>query len=77
MTLKELSADYSASADLLRKRLALLRKLLAQETDPEAKWRLQRRIAALTPLLTEMNLLAEYTGRYYERGYYRDAKYRL
>lgn len=77
MTLKELSADYAASADLLRKRLALLRRLLAQETDPEAKWRLQRRIAALTPLLTEMNLLAEYTARYYERGYYRDAKYRL
>ena len=77
MTLKELSADYAASADLLRKRLALLRRLLAQETDPEAKWRLQRRIAALTPLLTEMNLLAEYTASYYERGYYRDAKYRL
>ena len=77
MTLQELSADYEAAAELLRRRLALLRRALAQETDPEAKWRLQRRIAALTPLLTEMNLLAEYTARYYERGYYRDAKYRV
>ena len=40
-------------------------------------WRIKRRIAELTPLLTQMNELAELTERYYERGYYRNEKYTL
>ena len=59
----------------MRKRLRLLRQKLSQETDEEAIWHLKRRIAELTPMLTQMNELAELTARYYERGYYRSEKY--
>ena len=77
MTLAELSADYEAAAVPLRVRLRELRRLLAAETDPEAIWHLQRRIAELTPMLTQMNELAELTAHYYDRGYYRNEKYTL
>ena len=77
MTLQELSADYAAAAVPLRARLSLLRKLLAQAGDPEEIWHLQRRIAELTPMLTQMNELAELTAHYYDRGYYRSEKYTL
>ena len=77
MTLQELSASYEAAAVPLRARLSQLRKLLAQTTDPEEIWHLQRRIAELTPMLTQMNELAELTAHYYDRGYYRSEKYTL
>ena len=77
MTLQELSAEYEAAAVPLRARLSLLRKLLEQATDPEEIWHLQRRIAELTPMLTQMNELAELTAHYYDRGYYRSEKYTL
>ena len=77
MTLAELSADYEAAAVPLRARLRLLRQLLAKESDPEEIWHLQRRIAELTPMLTQMNELAELTAHYYDRGYYRNEKYTL
>ena len=77
MTLQELSADYEAAAVPLRARLSLLRKLLAQAGDPEETWHLQRRIAELTPMLTQMNELAELTAHYYDKGYYRSEKYTL
>ena len=77
MTLVEISRDYEESARLLRQRLKLLRQLAAETEDPEALWHIKRRIAELTPMLTQMNELAELTARYYERGYYRNAKYTL
>ena len=77
MTLAEISRDYEASAKLLRARLRLLRQQLVQATDPEEIWHLKRRIAELTPMLTQMNELAELTAHYYERGYWRNAKYTL
>ena len=77
MTLQELSAEYEAAAVLLRARLSLLRKLLAQATEAEEVWHLQRRIAELTPMLTQMNELAELTAHYYDKGYYRSEKYTL
>ena len=77
MTLLEMSKDYEAAAVPLRKRLKQLRQQLAQSDDPEEIWQLKRRIAELTPMLTQMNELAELTARYYERGYYRNAKYRI
>ena len=77
MTLQELSAEYEAAAVPLRARLSLLRKLLAQATDSEEVWHLQRRIAELTPMLTQMNELAELTAHYYDKGYYRSEKYTL
>ena len=77
MTLAELSPGYEASAALLRARLAQLRRLAAQAEDAEELWHLKRRIAELTPMLTQMNELAELTAHYYERGYYRSEKYTL
>ena len=77
MTLKEMSQCYRDAAEPLRARLKQLRQLLAQEEDPEQVWRLKRRIAELTPMLTQMNELAELTEHYYERGYYRNEKYTL
>lgn len=77
MTLTELSGTYEASAELLRRRLHELRGQLAAAGDPEEVFHLQRRIAALTPMLTQMNELAELTAHYYERGYCRSEKYTL
>lgn len=75
MTLLELSRCYEESAVLLRRRLHELRRLLEQTDDPEERWRIKRRIAELSPMLTQMNELSELTGRYYERGYWRNEKY--
>ena len=77
MTLLEMSRDYEASAQLLRLRLKRLREELSRTQDGEEIWHLKRRIAELTPMLTQMNELADLTKHYYERGYYRSAKYTL
>ena len=77
MTLAELSKCYEEAAVPLRARLRELRILLTKTDDPEEIWHLKRRIAELTPMLTQMNELAELTARYYERGYYRNEKYTL
>ena len=77
MTLSELSRCYEEAAGPLRQRLRQLRYLLAQTDDPEEKFHIKRRIAELTPMLTQMNELAELTAHYYERGYYRSEKYTL
>ena len=77
MTLAELSAGYEAAAVPLRARLRELRHLLAEAEDPEEVWHIQRRIAELTPMLTQMNELAELTAHYYDRGYWRNEKYTL
>ena len=75
MTLAELSASYEAAAVPLRARLRELRQRLAVEEDPEEIWHLKRRIAELTPMLTQVNELAELTAHYYDRGYWRNEKY--
>ena len=75
MTLAELSAGYEASAALLRARLAQLRRMAARTEDAEELWHLKRRMAELSPILTQMNELAELTAHYYDRGYYRSEKY--
>ena len=75
MTLAEMSQYYEDSAQLLRLRLRQLRQRCAETEDPEEAWHLKRRIAELTPMLTQMNELAELTERYYERGYWRNEKY--
>ena len=77
MTLLELSAEYQASADLLRNRLRALRRQLRQAEDPAVCFALQRRLSLLTELLRQTNELTELTKRYYERGYWRNEKYTL
>ncbi len=77
MTLAEMSKDYEYAASLLRKRLRELRQALSQTEDPEEIWHLKRRIAELTPMLTQMNELRDLTLHYYDKGYYRNEKYTL
>lgn len=77
MTLREMSRDYEYAASLLRARLKQLRQELASAEDAEEIWHLKRRIAELTPMLTQMNELAELTAHYYERGYWHSEKYTL
>lgn len=75
MTLSELSLSYEAAAVPLRKRLRELRILLAAAETSEEVFHIKRRIAELTPMLTQMNELAELTAHYYDRGYWRSEKY--
>ena len=77
LPLQELSAGYRSAAQPLRLRLRELRQALATADDPEEIWHIKRRIAELTPMLTQMNELAELTEHYYDRGYWRDEKYTL
>ena len=77
MTLSELSRCYAEAAVPLRRRLRELRQALAQTHDPEEIWHIKRRIGELTPMLTQMNELAELTAHYYDRGYWRSEKYTL
>lgn len=77
MTLAELSLCYEEAAVPLRARLRQLRQALKMAQDPEEIWHLKRRIAELTPILTQMNELSELTAHYYDRGYYRSEKYTL
>lgn len=77
MTLAELSRCYEEAAVPLRARLRELRLALKNSQDPEEIWHLKRRIAELTPILTQLNELSELTAHYYDRGYYRSEKYTL
>ena len=77
MTLQELSRCYEEAAVPLRNRLRELRQALANTDDPEEIWHIRRRIGELSPMLTQMNELAELTAHYYERGYWRSEKYTL
>ncbi len=77
MTLAELSQCYVEAARPLRQRLKELRILKAQTTDPYQRLVIQNRIKELTPMLTEMNELAELTAHYYDRGFWRNEKYTL
>lgn len=76
-TLKEISRGYRAAAQPLRQRLRELRLALTQSEDPDEIWHIKRRIAELTPMLTQMNEMAELTQHYYDRGYWRNEKYTL
>ena len=75
MTLAEISRSYEESAALLHARLQSLRKALATSQDPEEIWQIKHRITELTPMLTQMNELAELTAHYYDPGYWRNEKY--
>ena len=75
MTMTELSRSYEEAAALLRNRLRYLRQCLASAQDPEEIWHLKRRIRELTPIMTQMNELADLTAHYYDRGYWRNEKY--
>ena len=77
MTLRELSAQYEQSAQLLRGRLSVLRKQKKAAQEPDERFWLDRRILALSQMLRQTSDLAELTAHYYERGFYRNEGYRL
>ena len=75
MTLEELSQTYREAAKPLRERLKQLRLELVTQTNPQIAFYIRRRIDQMTPILTQLNELAELTEHYYERGYWRNEKY--
>lgn len=75
MTLEEISRTYRQAAEPLRERLQQLRMELVRETNPQIAFSLKTRIAQMTPILTQLNEMAELTEHYYERGYWRNEKY--
>ena len=77
MTLREMSKEYEKSAQLLRERLAYLRRRKKAARDPEEMFWIDRRAAVLTQMLRQMNEVTELTAHYYERGFYRNEGYRL
>jgi len=77
MTLLEMSAAYRDSADAIHGRIVELRALERTQTDPEAAFRLRRRIDELAPLWREARELAALTAHYYDRSYHKHARYTL
>ena len=76
MTLYEMSFVYREDAMRFRLRITVLREQ-AKAAQGEDKLRLWQRILELQQLLRQSNELADLTGHYYERGYYRNEKYSL
>ena len=77
MTLLELSEQYEFSSQLLRQRIAVLRKMAQEATDEEARRRLQRRVHDLQPLLSQCRQIRDLTAHYYERSFHRHENYTL
>ena len=73
MTLYEMSFVYREDAMRFRLRITVLREQ-AKAAQGEDKLRLRQRILELQQLLRQSNELADLTGHYYERGYYRNEK---
>ena len=69
MTLLEMSASYRRSAAAIHGRIVELRGLERAQADPEAAFRLRRRIDELTPLWREARELAALTAHYYDRSH--------
>ena len=77
MTLLEMSASYRSSAAAIHGRIVELRGQERAQADPEAAFRLRRRIDELTPLWREARELAALTAHYYDRSYHKHEKYTL
>ena len=77
LKLKELAVSYRESAQRLAQRIAQLRWERAQTDNPERRRQLQVRIDTLLTLYRETRDVAVVCERYYERGYCRNAKYKI
>lgn len=77
MTLLEMSLSYQNSAAAIHGRIVELRGLERAQADPEAAFRLRRRIDELMPLWREARELAALTAHYYDRSYHKHEKYTL
>jgi len=77
LKLKELAVSYRESAQWLAERIRQLKGELEQEKDPLVQNNLRRRIEILWAMFRETRDVAVICERYYERGYCRDAKYKV
>lgn len=75
--LSEIAPSYRESAQLLDGRIRQLKSALSQTRDPLERCRLESRIEVLTVMYRETRAVAVVCERYYERGYCRDAKYKI
>lgn len=77
MTLKDLAVSYRQSAQRLAQRIAQLRQERAHTENPEQRRQLQVRMDTLLTMYRETRDIAVVCERYYERGYCRNAKYKI
>lgn len=77
MKLKELAVSYRQSAQSLTQRIVQLRQERTLTDNPELRRKLQVRIETLLTMYRETRDLAVLCERYYERGYCRNAKYKI
>lgn len=77
MKLKELAVSYRESACRLARRIGQLKEELAHTEDPLERCLLRSRIESLRTMYRETRDVAVVCERYYERGYCRDAKYKI
>lgn len=77
LKLEELAVDYRESAHLLEGRIRQLKQELPRTQDRLERIRLERRIEILTAMFRETRDVAVVCERYYERGYCRNAKYKI
>ena len=77
MKLSELSPAYRAGEKAILERIRELSERLETAADPAEIVALRRRIRDLGPLLRQTRELAELMEHYYERGYYRNERYRI
>lgn len=77
LKLKELAVSYRESACRLAQRIGQLKGELARTEDPLERCLLQSRIESLRTMYRETRDVAVVCERYYERGYCRNAKYKI
>ena len=77
MKLNELAVSYRISAEQLAGRIAQLKQERERTEDETERRALELRIETLTAMYRETRDVAVVCERYYERGYCRNAKYRL
>ena len=77
MKLKELALSYRESARWLAVRIRQLKGELERAEDPLERSSLEGRIRILWTMYRETRDVAVVCERYYERGYCRNAKYKI
>ncbi len=77
MKLEEIAIEYRRSAHLLEERIRQLKRELSGVQDRMERIRLEARIEQLTAMFRETRDVAVVCERYYERGYCRNAKYKI
>lgn len=78
MTMKQLSAEYLNSAQLLRRRIGELTVLISEEgLSGTEKALIKSRLVILNSMLTDTLAIAVLTERYYERGYRRSVRFAI